>query len=67
MIKNAKNKKMTFENVILPGTDIVNMSSTSIGGLVLGPCKTKKGNQLSCDAYNGVMAPNATMSIRIIA
>lgn len=67
IIKNARNKKMTFKNAILNELESKTDSSQSVAGLIVGPSKTKKGNPVIFDAYHGMIAPNATLSVKMTA
>lgn len=58
---------MNFENALLPGNAIEIETSSSVGAYVVGPNKTNKGNLLTLDAYNGIIAPNATLSVKLTA
>jgi hypothetical protein len=58
---------MTFKNAILNEQDLHTDSKPSLAGLVVGPSKTKKGNQVIFDAYHGIIAPNETLSVKLTA
>lgn len=38
-----------------------------MASIKVGPSKTVKGNQLMFDCYNGILAPNATLSVKLTA
>lgn len=71
IIKNAKNKKMNFNNAVLgensPHSSIGSDSKLSVASLTVGPSKTKRGNQICFDAYHGVLAPHTTLSVKLTA
>ena len=67
IIKNAKNKRMNFYNAILHDTptagSVRTESKLSVASLLVGPTKSKKGNQFLFDAYHGMLAPNSTLRL----
>lgn len=42
-------------------------SKMSAASLMVGPCKSSKGNQFSFDAYHGMLGPNSTLSVKLTA
>lgn len=67
IIKNSRNKKMTFKNAILNELEVKSDSKQSVAGLVVGPSKTRRGNPVMFDAYHGIIAPNTTLSVKLTA
>lgn len=71
IIKNAKNKRMNFYNAILHDAptagSVRTESKLSVASLLVGPTKSNKGNQFLFDAYHGMLAPNATLSVKLTA
>ena len=61
---------MNFSNAILndsPQGSVGSESKMSVASLILGPSKTKKGNSVHFDSYHGMLAPNATISVKLTA
>ena len=61
---------MNFSNAILndsPQGSVGSESKMSVASLIVGPSKTKKGNSVHFDSYHGMLAPNATISVKLTA